>query len=182
MRKVKLVVFATLLSLVGLHEARADFIGAYAQGQVGSQTTNRTTHAAVGAAAGVYLMGFELYADLRFLREPGDLGNDLGMWNQAGVRFGLGLPVPGVDVEVFAGLAYVYSEIADEDVDPTDPEDPTRYRGLNPHIGGRLDMDLFPFVSAGFQLESGYHYMLPNDYDYSSGPNFGGMFTLKISI
>lgn len=161
--------------------ARADLLGAYLQAHGGYQRTNRTAHPAYGAAAGIFVLGFEGYAGLRFLRGDG-LAEDRGMWNTMGLRFGIDLPIPVVKLRLFAGVAYVYSKVADEDVDATDPDDPTRYKGFNPHVGVRLDVPLFKPLYLGVQLESGYHYLFPNDLPYSAGPNFSALGALKLAI
>lgn len=161
--------------------AAADWFGAYLQGHAGYQQTNRAGHPAIGASAGLTLLGFEGFADLRFLRDG--LSGDRGMWNQIGLRFGLGLPVPKVDPEFYAGLSYVFSKVAPEDQDSSKmDEERDGYKGINPHLGFRLDVPLFPHISLGLQLEAGYHWLLPNDTEYSSGINFAALGNLKVSI
>ncbi len=168
------------LPLLFAAEAQADLLGAYVQGHLGYQETNRTGHSAMGAAAGVMLLGFEGYADLRFLRDG--FKEDRGMFNQIGLRFGIDLPLPGIDLRPYAGVAYVYSKVADEDVDPNDPDDPTRYKGVNPHVGLRLAVPFAAVMSLGVQAEAGYTYLFPNDLPYSSKPNFGILGALRVGI
>ena len=180
MKRVVMILCIALLPLAWPRTASADWFGVYVQGHAGYQKTNRTAHPVIGAAAGVTLLGIEAFADLRFLRDG--LGGERGMWNQLGLRYGIGLPLPKIDLEVFAGLSYVYSVVADEDMATWDPDERAYYMGLNPHLGARLDIPLFGLVSLGVQVESGIHYLLPNDLEYSTGPNFDILANLKVSI
>ncbi len=181
MQRVLVVLTLVAVLVVAPASASADFLGAYAQGHAGYQQTNRTAHPTYGAAAGLHVLGFEGYTELRFLRGDG-FSEDRGMWNTIGLRFGFGLPIPKIKVRLFAGVAYVYSKVAEEDVDPSDPDDPTRYKGFNPHVGLKLDIPLFKPVFLGFQLESGYHFLFPNDLPYSAGLNYAALGTLKLAI
>jgi len=173
----------TLIASVFLLPARAsaDLFGAYVQGHGGYQMTNRTGHPAFGAAAGLTLLGLETFADLRFLRDG--FSEDRGMWNQIGLRFGLGLPIPKIDLEFYGGVSYVFSKVASEDQDPQDMDNEADgWKGLNPHLGGRLDVPLFPLASLGLQVEVGFHYLFPNDLTYSSGTNLAVLGAFKLSI
>lgn len=181
------ILFSTLLSLIALLPlpAQATWFGAYVQGHAGWQTTNRAGHPQVGAAAALTVIGFEAFADLRFLRDG--FSEDRGMWNQLGLRWGM--EIPGLDMprlEPYLGCSYVFSKVATEDQDLTTPalalEEQDGWKGLNPHIGLRLDFPFPAVVSIGIQGELGYHYLFPNDRKYSSGLNYGGNINLRLSI
>lgn len=166
--------------------ASADWIGAFAQWHGGYVKTDRDSTWAVGPQVALQILGFEIFADMRFL-EAGFTGsfsssNDQWFWDRVGLRYTIGLPfLISDEPAIFADLAYIASNRPYSD----DVEDVGVYNesyiGLGGTLGIRLEWELVSHVYLGVEGEYGGHFLFPNEPG-SAGQHFAALSLLKLDV
>ena len=154
----------------------ADIVGARAYSLGGVQQASRGSQWAIGAGGALQILGFEAFADLRFLEGQVAL-QPRGAWNRFGLRYTLSLGLP---LAFFGEVAYIADWAPEDTVDGSAGNQRPLYSGFGATAGARVDWDIFWEFFLGLQVEAGVHSL--SGGDDVTGLNSAGMVLFGLDV